>query len=133
MFSLKFVKSSVKLRLTSCFILTVSKDYIKQKGIDMKTLKVLTIVAITGLAGATAVHAGPNCNKGDKQCQKRVENRAAMNDIFKQLDLTAEQQSAMQENRNAMRAQMQAMRSQRQGKRGMAHMGAYVSAEDFDK
>ena len=99
----------------------------------MKTLKVLTIVAITGLAGATAVYAGPNCNKGDKQCQKRVENRAAMNDIFKQLDLTAEQQSAMQENRNAMRAQMQAMRSQRQGKRGMAHMGAYVSAEGFDK
>ena len=99
----------------------------------MKTLKVLTIVAMTGLVGATAVHAGPNCNKGDKQCQKRVENRAAMKDIFQQLDLTAEQEEALKQHRKAKRAQMQEMRSQRQGKRGMAHMGAYVSADGFDK
>ena len=133
MISLNFVKSSVKLRLTSYYILTVSKDYINTKGIKMKTLKVLTIVAITGLVGATAVHAGPNCKKDDKQCQKRIENRSAMKEIFQQLDLTAEQQSALRENRQGMRAQMKEIRSKRQGKRGMAHMGAYVSAEGFDK
>ena len=99
----------------------------------MKTLKVLTIVAITGLVGATAVYAGPNCKKSDVQCQKRMENRTAMKEIFQKLDLTPEQQSAMQENRKAMRAQMKEIRSQRQGKRGMAHMGAYVSVEGFDK
>ena len=99
----------------------------------MKTLKVLTIVAITGLVGATVVHAGPNCKKDDKQCQKRVENRTAMKEIFQQLDLTDEQQSALKQHRKEKRAQMKEIRSQRQGKRGMAHMGAYVSAEGFDK
>ena len=99
----------------------------------MKTLKVLTIVAITGLVGATAVYAGPNCKKSDVQCQKRMENRTAMKEIFQKLDLTPEQQNAMQENRKAMRAQMKEIRLQRQGKRGMAHMGAYVSVEGFDK
>jgi len=99
----------------------------------MKTLKVLTIVTVTGLVGATAVYAGPNCKKSDVQCQKRMENRTAMKEIFQKLELTPEQQSAMQENRKAMRAQMKEIRSQRQGKRGMAHMGAYVSVEGFDK
>jgi len=99
----------------------------------MKTLKVLTIVALTGLVGATAVHAGPNCKKDYTQCQKRMENRSAMKEIFEKLDLTDEQQNALKQNRKAKRAQMQEMRAQRQGKRGMAHMGAYVSAEGFDK
>ena len=99
----------------------------------MKTLKVLTIVALKGLVGATAVHAGPNCKKGDKQCEKRIENRTAMKEIFQKLDLTDEQQIALNQNRKAKRAEMKAMRAQRQGKRGMAHMGAFVSAEGFDK
>ena len=62
-----------------------------------------------------------------------MENRANMKEIFQNLDLTAEQQSALKQNRKQMRAQMKEIRSQRQGKRGMAHMGVYVSADGFDK
>ena len=99
----------------------------------MKTLKVLTIVAITGLVGATAVHAGPGCKENDKMCQKRKDNRADVKEIFQELDLTAEQQSAMKENRKEMRAQMKDRRSQRDGKRGMDNMSEFVSANGFDK
>lgn len=99
----------------------------------MKTLKVLTIVAITGLVGATAVHAGPACKENDKMCQKKKENRAGMKEIFQQLNLTAEQKSAMKENRKEMHTQMKEKRSQRDGKRGMGNMSEFVSANGFDK
>ena len=99
----------------------------------MKTLKVLTIVAITGLVGASAVHAAPACKENDKMCQKRKDNRAGMKEIFQQLNLTAEQKSAMKENRKEMRAQMKEKRSQRDGKRGMDNMSEFVSANGFDK
>ena len=99
----------------------------------MKTLKVLTIVALTGLIGAAAVYAGPACKKNDALCQKRIENRTNMKEIFEKLDLSGEQQSALRENQKEMRAQMMQMRSQRQGKQGMAHMGAFVNTDGFDK
>ena len=99
----------------------------------MKTLKVLTIVAITGLVGATAVHAGPACKENDKMCQKRKDHRSDMKEIFQKLDLTAEQQSAMKDNRKEMRAQMKDRRSQRDGKRGIGNMSEFVSANGFDK
>jgi len=99
----------------------------------MKTLKVLTIVAITGLIGATAVHAGPACKENDKMCEKRKDNRADMKEIFQQLDLTTEQQNAMKENRKEMRSLMKEKRGQRQAKRGMADMSKFVSANGFDK
>jgi len=99
----------------------------------MKTLKVLTIVAITGLVGATAVHAGPACKENDTMCQKRKDNRAAMQEIFQKLDLTSEQQNALNENRKEMRAQMMQTRLDRHGKQGMANMDAFVSANGFDK
>ena len=99
----------------------------------MKTLKVLTIVAITGLVGATAVHAGPDCKQNDKMCEKRKDKRADMKEIFQQLDLTAEQQSAMKENRKEMRSLMKEKRAQRHPKRGMADMSKFVSANGFDK
>jgi len=111
----------------------VSKDYIKIKGIKMKTLKVLTIVAITGLVGATAVHAGPACKENDKMCQKRKDHRSDMKEIFQKLDLTAEQQSAMKDNRKEMRAQMKERRAQKNAKRGMGDMSEFVSANGFDK
>ena len=99
----------------------------------MKTLKVLTIVAITGLVGATAVHAGPACEENNKMCQKKKDNRAEMKEIFQKLELTSEQKVAMKENRKEMREQMKAKRSQRQAKRSMANMGEFVSANGFDK
>ena len=99
----------------------------------MKTLKVLTIVAITGLVGATAVHAGPDCKQNDKICEKRKDKRADMKVIFQQLDLTTEQQSAMKENRKEMRSLMKEKRAQRHPKRGMADMSKFVSANGFDK
>jgi len=99
----------------------------------MKTLKVLTIVAITGLVSATAVHAGPACQENNKMCQKKKDNRAEMKEIFQQMNLTAEQKIAMKENRKEMRAQMKAKRSQRNNKRGMDNMSEFVSANGFDK
>ncbi len=99
----------------------------------MKTLKVLTIVAITGLVGATAVHAGPACKENDKMHQKWKDKRSDMKEIFQKLDLTPEQKSAMQENRKEMRAQMKEKRSQKQTKRGMTNMSEFVSANGFDK
>ncbi len=67
----------------------------------MKTLKVLTIVAITGLAGTVALNACPSDRGNKKQCQtnkqdkcikknykKNRHSRSDMREIFQQLDLT---------------------------------------------
>ncbi|MCW8820790.1 MAG: Spy/CpxP family protein refolding chaperone [Sulfurovum sp.] len=99
----------------------------------MKTLKVLTIVAITGLVGATSVYASPFNAESNKMCQKNKEHRNGMKEIFKKLDLTPEQKSAMKENRQAMREQMKEKRSRMNRKRGMADMSEFVSANGFDK
>ncbi len=99
----------------------------------MKTLKVLTIVAITGLVGATSVYASPCNAENKKMCQKNKEHRNDMKEIFKKLDLTPEQQNAMKENRQAMREQMKERRSQMNRKHGMAGMSEFVSANGFDK
>ncbi|MEN8727546.1 MAG: Spy/CpxP family protein refolding chaperone [Sulfurovum sp.] len=112
----------------------------------MKTLKVLTIVAITGLVGVTAANACPlggennaMCQKQEKcekqnKCQKNKKyNRGEMKEIFKKLDLTAEQKSVMQSNRKEIRAQRQAKRAEMHAKRGMANMSEFVSANGFDK
>ena len=106
----------------------------------MKTLKVLTIVAITGLVGATAANACPSFGDKRGMCEKQNEcqnnkkyNRGEMKEIFQKLDLTTEQQSVMQSNRKEMRAHMKEKRSQRDGKRGMANMSEFVSANGFDK
>lgn len=99
----------------------------------MKTLKVLTIVAITGLVGATSVYASPFNAENKKMCHKNKEHRNDIKEIFKKLDLTPEQQSAMKENREAMREQMKDKRSQMSRKRGIADMSEFVSANGFDK
>jgi len=105
----------------------------------MKTLQVLTIVAITGLAGTVAANACPSngqnkqmCEK-QKMCQKNNNKRTQMKDIFQKLELAPEQKVAMKENRKEMREQMKTKRSQRDGKRGMANMGEFVSANGFEK
>lgn len=99
----------------------------------MKTLKVLTIVAFTGLVGATSVHASPFNMENKKMCHENKEHRNDMKEIFKKLDLTSEQQNAMKENRQAMREQMKEKRTHMNRKRGMADMSEFVSVDGFDK
>ena len=99
----------------------------------MKTLKVLTIVAITGLVGTVAANACPLGGEKNAMCQKRKDNRADMKEIFQKLDLTSEQKVAMKENRKEMRVHMKEKRSQKQSKHGMANMSEFVSANGFDK
>jgi protein CpxP len=105
----------------------------------MKTLKVLTIIAITGLAGTVAANACPSngqnkqiCKK-QKICQKNKGHRGDMKEIFQKLDLTDAQKSVMRENRQDMREKMKGKRSQRKDKRGMENMSEFVSANGFDK
>jgi len=112
----------------------------------MKTLKVLTIVAITGLAGTVAANACPSNGQKNEQCQtnkqdkcqkykgqKHRGNKAEMKKIFQQLDLTPEQKTAMKSQRKSMREQMKANRAEMHGKRGMSGMSTFVSANGFDK
>jgi len=112
----------------------------------MKTLKVLTIVSITGLAGTVAVNACPSNGQNNAQCQTNKEdkcqknmrqkhraNKSEMKKIFQQLDLTAEQKMAMKSHRKGMREQMKAARAEMHGKRGMSGMSTFVSANGFDK
>lgn len=109
----------------------------------MKTLKVLTIVAITGLAGSVALNASPSNGQNNQQCQankcdkcqikKHARNKNKMKKIFQQLDLTPEQKTAMKSLRKGMREEMKAKRAEMRAKRGMSGMGAFVSANGFDK
>jgi Spy/CpxP family protein refolding chaperone len=105
----------------------------------MKTLKVLTIVTITGLAGTVTANACPSngqnkqmCEK-QKMCQKNSNKRPQMKEIFQKLDLTPEQKIAMKKNRKSMLGQMKEQRAQMHGKRGMAMMSPFVSANGFDR
>lgn len=112
----------------------------------MKTLKVLTIVAITGLLGATAANACPsnkgngmNCPKHEK-CEtqhkgmmNKHDKRKEMKEIYQKLDLTAEQKSVMQADRKSMREYRQAQRAKMQSSHGMAGMNKFISADGFDK
>jgi len=105
----------------------------------MKTLKVLTIVAVTGLIGITASNASPQnanevCPKQTK-CDKHSKhyNKGGMKELYKQLDLTAEQQSAMKTLRQSMREQRKAQRENMRSQHGMAGMSQFVSAEGFNK
>lgn len=105
----------------------------------MKTLKVLTIVAITGFVGITASNACPQnanamCPKQTK-CDKQGKhyNKGEMKELYTKLDLTAEQQSAMKTLRESMREQRKAQRNNMQSQHGMSAMGQFVSTEGFDK
>ncbi len=112
----------------------------------MKTLKVLTIVAITGLAGTVAANACPSNGQKNEQCQTNKQNKcqknmrqkhtskkSEMKKIFQQLDLTSEQKMAMKSQRKGLREQMKAKRGQMHSERGMAGMSKFISANGFDK
>ena len=101
----------------------------------MKLVKTLTIVAVTGLVGLTALQACPGgCGDrgGDKSCKGMKQQRGQMKGVFKQLDLTSAQRDEMQALRKEMKSQREAHRSAKKGNR-MAKMGQFVSAEGFDK
>lgn len=112
----------------------------------MKTLKVLTIVAITGLAGSVAAHACPSNGVHGKQYQSQKEEKCQkshhrfdkhskkkMKEVFKSLDLTSEQKSMMIAQRKSMRQQMQAKKEEMRRERGMSNIANFVSAAGFDK
>ena len=101
---------------------------------------------MTGLAGTVAVNACPSNGENNAQCQTYKEdkcqknkrqnhraNKAEMKKIFKQLDLTPEQKTAMKSQRKSMREQMKANRAEIHSKRGMSGMSTFVSANGFDK
>ncbi len=117
----------------------------------MKLVKTLTIVAVTGLVGLTALNACPSgcgqndgaksCkgmkeqrgqNYGDKSYKGKKQQRGQMRGMFKELDLSSEQKEKMQALRQEMKTQKQAKRSGKQGRR-MGQMGQFVSANGFDK
>lgn len=121
----------------------------------MKTLKVLTIVAITGLLGATAANACPSnkvnesscpkqekcekqekyekCNVQNKGMMNKYDRRSDMREIFQKLDLSAEQKSAMQADRKNMREFRKTQRANMMSTHGMAGMKKFISAEGFNK
>jgi len=112
----------------------------------MKTLKVLTIVAITGLAATMAANACPSNGTNQAQCETNKQDKCKKNnykhnrhsksdmrEIFQQLDLTPEQKTSMREQRKGMRKQMQAKRETMRGERGMSGMAKFISANGFDK
>lgn len=104
----------------------------------MKTLKVLTIVAITGLAGTVAANACPAganktmCQKKE-MCKSKKGKRGEMKELFEKLDLTSEQKTSMKENRQKMHVQMKERRAQKHAKHSMLNMSEFVSANGFDK
>jgi len=98
----------------------------------MKTLKVLTIVAVTGLVGLTAINACP-MGGGEKMHEGMKQKKAQMKGMFKQLNLTSEQKGQMKALRQEMKSQHKERKFAMIKGRGMAKMGQFVSANGFDK
>ena len=95
----------------------------------MKTLKTLTIVAITGLVGLTAVNA---CPMGGNDMHKGMKHqRGEMKKMFQALDLSSEQKEQMK----ALRQEMKSQHKERREAmiKGRGKMGSFVSANGFDK
>ncbi len=114
-----------------------------------KTLKVLTIVAITSVAGVMTLNAQPmnqeNCKTMKQQCntekksacksQKRMKKHQAMHrdkirKIFQELDLTGEQRTTLRQNRKAAKMQRKA---KRQDMRKTRDMEKFITAKGFDR
>ena len=95
----------------------------------MKTLKTLTIVAITGLVGLTAVNACPM--RGNDMHKGMKHQRGEMKKMLQSLDLSSEQKEQMK----ALRQEMKAQHKERREAmiKGRGKMGSFVSANGFDK
>lgn len=98
----------------------------------MKTLKVLAIVAVTGLVGMATVHANSKDANGSSFCKKIKSHKGEMKEIFKQLNLSDTQKTALKENRDSMRSQMKVHRAKRHGQR-MENMAKFISKKGFNK
>lgn len=115
----------------------------------MKTLKVLTIVAVTSVVGVMTLHAQPmnmeKCNMMKQYCnaeknaagksQKGMKRHHAMHKnpmmkIFNELDLTQEQRATLKANRKATKMQRKA---ERQQMRKARNMKKFVTADGFDR
>lgn len=107
----------------------------------MKTLKVLTIVAVTGVVGVIALNAQPmNMEKRAmmmEHCQgtKGMKRHHAMHKnpmmkIFKELDLTQEQRATLKVNRKATKMQRKAEREKMFKERKIER---FVTVDGFDR
>jgi len=113
----------------------------------MKTLKILTIVAVTGLTGALAQgmqHKGDcdntermgknyshSMHKGDKRKKNHKANpNRRINKLLRNLDLTETQKNQLKGIRKSM---WQARKAQRKALRGSMGLKKFVSVDGFDK
>jgi len=115
----------------------------------MKTLKVLTIVAVTGVVGVMTLHAQPMnmekckmmkqyCNAEKNAARKshkgmnkhRTMRKDRMLKIFHELDLTQEQRETLRANRKATKMQRKADRQQMRKARNMEK---FVTVNGFDR
>jgi len=104
----------------------------------LKTLtKTLTIVTVAGVVGMTAVYAQPANGEGEGFCHGKKgmmkhfkEKHENMRAIFKQLNLTEAQKTALKENRKAQREAMKAKRAQMKGKH---NMGEFITVNGVDR
>ncbi len=114
-----------------------------------KTLKVLTIVAVTGIAGVMTLNAQPmnmeNCKMLKKHCNaekstegksyKRLNkqhkmHKSPMMKIFKELDLTQEQRATLKAHRKATKMQRKAEREKMFKERKIER---FVTVDGFDR
>jgi len=115
----------------------------------MKTLKVLTIVAVTGIAGVMTLNAQPmnmeNCKMMKQQCnaEKKAacKSRKGMNKhykmqknpmmkVFKELDLTQEQRATLKAHRQETKMQRKAEREKMFKVRKIER---FVTADGFNR
>ncbi len=110
----------------------------------MKTLKILTIIAVTGLTGAMAqgMQQQGDCehaqNMGQKQAKQmhqgknrhRAHPNKRINRLLRKLDLTDAQKTQLKEIRKSM---WQARNAQKRALRGSMGLKKFVSVDGFDK
>lgn len=115
----------------------------------MRTLKVLTIVAVTGIAGVMTLQAQPmnmeKCNMMKQHCnaeknaganspkgmnKHRKMRKNPMMRIFRQLDLTQEQRATLQAQRQSTKMQRKAKRQQIRKARNIEK---FVTKNGFDR
>ena len=110
----------------------------------MKTLKILTIIAVTGLTGvmAQSMQQRGDCehtqNMGQKQTRQMHQSKnrhkahpnKRINRLLRKLDLTDAQKTQLKEIRKSM---WQARKAQKGALRGSIGLKKFVSVDGFDK
>jgi len=110
----------------------------------MKTLKILTLITVTGLTGALAqgMQYNGNCdntqkiekNQSEHMYKRgkvhRINPNKRINRLLRKLDLTETQKSQLKEIRKSM---WQARKAQKKNLRGSMALKKFVSVDGFDK